>query len=419
MATLEEVKTAIEAQAKGTQALRDHVEKKFGDVVDQTAFKQLEEMVAGIDKERKKIEAEYLKELKEAKALAEEASLKAGRRGGGGGETGPSEADIEHKTTFLGYLRARGNEKSMSALQDAEEKAIGSPGGSGPGVAVPTVLATDIDRKTSDESVMQSLVHSVTVGTSDYRKTVNKGGVTYGWVEAGDDRDPTTAFDIYQAEPTMGTIYAYPEFQEEQLDDVFFNLEEELTNEVVDAFANGRDDAIVGGNGIKKPTGMLATAPVSAVDGVRADKVFQYVASGQAANIGGPDQLMRLVYTLKRRYRRNASWIMNDLTTVQVRTMKDGDGRFLWADGLQAGQPDRLLGYNVNMVDAMPDIAANSTPIGFGDWKRAYTHVTRHGLRVLRESVTKPGFVRWHIRQREGGMPTNDDAAKFLKAAVS
>lgn len=417
MATLEEVKSAIEAQAKGTQALRDEVSKLKGDVIDQSSFAKLEKLVTELDEKRQSTEKEYLAEIKSAKEMAEEASLKAGRRGVAGNDEGPSEVEVEHKSAFLNYLRTRDGH-TLSVLNEAEEKAIGSAAGSGSGVAVPTVLATDIDRKTSDESVMGGLVHSVTVGTSDYKKTVNKGGVGYGWVGAGDTRAPTSPFDIYQAEPTMGTIYAYPEFQEEQLEDVFFSLEDELTTEVVDAFANGRDDAIIGGDGVKKPTGLLATPPVADADGARADKVFQFLASGEAATIGGPEQLMELVYLLKRRYRRNASWLMNDLTTVRVRTMKDSNGRFLWADGLQPGQPDRLLGYSVNPVDAMPDIAANSTPIGFGDWRRSYSHVKRHGIRVVRDEITKPGFIKWHIRQREGGMPTNDDAAKFLKCAT-
>ena len=75
-----------------------------------------------------------------------------------------------------------------------------------------------------------------------------------------------------------------------------------------------------------------------------------------------------------------------------MRTLKDDNGRFLWADGLAVGQPATLLGYPVAAVEAMPDIAANSTPIGFGDFMKAYTLVERHELRITRDDVTKPAL---------------------------
>lgn len=418
MATLAEVKAAIEDQAKGTQTLRDEVKTLKDDAVSQDSFAKLEALVTELDEKRTKLENEYLAELEETKKLAEEASLKAGRRGGDG-DSGPNEVDVEHKSAFIDYMRHRHDPSMVAAVTEAEKKAIGSATGTGGGVAIPSVMDGEIDRKTSDESVMRGLVHTITLGTSDYRKVVNKGGAGYAWAGAGDTRNATTPFDVYEAEPAMGTIYAYPEFQEEQLDDVFFDLEGELITEISDGFANGIDDAIIDGTGTKMPQGMLATAPVADADGVRADQVFQYLASGTADTIGTADTLMELVYLLKRRYRRRASWIMNDMTTVKVRTMKDGNGQFLWAQGLQVGQPDRLLGYPVHAVDAMPDIAANSTPIGFGEWNRAYTFVERHGTRITKDEITKPGFVKWHIRRRAGGMVTNDDSAKFVKAAAA
>ena len=184
------------------------------------------------------------------------------------------------------------------------------------------------------------------------------------------------------------------------------------------AFANARDKAVIDGNGTKKPTGLLNTAPVADKDGERADKVFQFHASGNAATIGDAEKLIELVYLLKSQYRANGRFLMNSLSTSKVRTLKDDNGRFLWADGLAVGQPATLLGYSVAAVEAMPDIAANSTPIGFGDFMKAYTLVERHELRITRDDVTKPGFVKWHIRQRLGGAPTNDDAVKFLKIAA-
>ncbi|MEP4195975.1 MAG: phage major capsid protein [Aliishimia sp.] len=417
MTTLAEVKQALDDKLSIVDTLRQEHNELKTDYVSKDSYAKLESLVTDVSKKFSDLEAEYQKELKEAKDLAEEASLKAGRKSTATGDE-PDEASIEHKTAFMAYLRDRTNPTALADLKSAEEKALGSATGSGGGVAIPTVIDMEIMRKTSDESVMSSLVRTVELGTSDYKQLVNKGGQGYGWVGAGDVRAKTDNFEVYESEPTMGTIYAYPEFQEEQLDDVFFNLETELTDNVLEAFANGTDVGIIGGDGVKKMTGMLATAPVADDDGSRADMVYQFLASGVANTIGDGDQLVNLIYKLRKKYRKNASWMMNDLTTAKVRVLKDGDGRFLWADGLAVGQPDRLLGYSVNSVDAMPDIAANSTPIGFGDWKKSYTLVNRHGTRITKDEITKPGWVKWHIRQRKGGNVTDDDAAKFLKIAA-
>ena len=150
------------------------------------------------------------------------------------------------------------------------------------------MIAQDIQTKTHDDSVMAGLVKVVQVGTSDYKELVDKGGMGFGWVGAGDERAKTDKPDVYEVEPAMGTVYAYPEAQEEQLDDVFFNIEDWLVASARTAFANARDKAVIDGNGTKKPTGLLNTAPVADKDGERADKVFQFHASGMLPPLAMP-----------------------------------------------------------------------------------------------------------------------------------
>jgi predicted phage gp36 major capsid-like protein len=37
------------------------------------------------------------------------------------------------------------------------------------------------------------------------------------------------------------------------------------------------------------------------------------------------------------------------------------------------------------------------------------------GLRITRDEVTNPGYTRFYVRRREGGIVLNNNAAKFLK----
>ena len=84
---------------------------------------------------------------------------------------------------------------------------------------------------------------------------------------------------------------------------------------------------------------------------------------------------------------------MNSLTTGAIRKLKDSQGQYLWAPGLQAGQPDSLLGYPVATWEQMDDIGANTFPVAFGNFRRGYVLSDRVGLRITRDNITN---VRIH-----------------------
>ena len=99
------------------------------------------------------------------------------------------------------------------------------------------------------------------------------------------------------------------------------------------------------------------------------------------------DAIVDLVYALGARYRANATFVMNSKTAGAVRKMKDADGRFLWSDGLAAGEPARLMGYPVLIAEDMPDIASGAFAIAYGDFRAGYTVAERPDLRILRDPV--------------------------------
>ena len=54
-----------------------------------------------------------------------------------------------------------------------------------------------------------------------------------------------------------------------------------------------------------------------------------------------------LIYALKRPYRKNAKFIMNDATIAEVRKLKDKNGAYMWQPALTLAEPDRLMGYPI------------------------------------------------------------------------
>ncbi len=109
---------------------------------------------------------------------------------------------------------------------------------------------------------------------------------------------------------------------------------------------------------------------------------------------------------------------MNDLTLAQVRLLKDSNGDYLWRAGLEAAKPETLLGKPIEIDDTMPDMAANSLSIAFGDFNRGYIITDRTGARVLRDPYTNKPFVHFYTTKRVGGGVQDFAAIKLLKFAA-
>lgn len=422
--SLAEVKTTLDGIGEAFEAFKKKNDERLAEIekkgsADVVTRDEVEKIGAELDK------------LGEMKSAIEALQTKAARPGAGGGspldQTSPEA--VEHKAAFEAMLRDPGNHETQRALQDAEKKWRGALGpderkavdtltGGAGGFAVPEILSTRIERDLSEAARLRNIVDVVPAGSSAFKQLVDVRGQGYGWVGETDARGETGTAGLEEVAPTFGTIYAYPKASEESLDDLFFNVENWIASSAVEGFEEGEDEAIVSGNGTKKPTGFLNGTPTAAADGARPFGTLQFKASGAAAALDDGDALIDLVQSLKSGYRANARWVMNKLTTGAVRKLKDGDGDYLWRPGLEMGRPDKLLGYDITECENMPDIAADSLPIAFGDFKAGYILVPLAGLRITRDEITTPGYVKWYIRRRVGGTVKKSEAIKLLKISA-
>ena len=152
--------------------------------------------------------------------------------------------------------------------------------------------------------------------------------------------------------------------------------------------------------------------------GVRLD-MWSRVRMATSTRIDPSDAIVDLVYSLGARYRVNGAFVMNSKTAGSVRKMKDADGRFLWSDGLAAGEPARLMGYPVLIAEDMPDIASDAYAIAFGDFGAGYTIADRPDLRILRDPYSAKPNVLFYATKRVGGDVSDFAAIKLLKFAAS
>jgi len=140
-----------------------------------------------------------------------------------------------------------------------------------------------------------------------------------------------------------------------------------------------------------------------------------YSVTGDETGFGNADAIIDLVYSLGAQYRAGASFVMNSRTAGQLRKLKDADGRFLWSDGLAAGEPARLLGYPVLVAEDMPEIGANAFAVAFGNFGAGYTIAERPDLRVLRDPFSAKPHVLFYATKRVGGGVSDYKAIKLLK----
>lgn len=355
-----------------------------------------------------------LSELESFKKNTEENLKKKNRPGR---DTGADDETVtEHKSAFDGYLR-KGRE---DGLRDLEQKALNLGTGEDGGYGVPEELDRNIIELERDLSIMRSLANVISVGSEEYKRLVNIGGGGSGWVGETEERSETTTPKLAQIAPFFGEIYANPAITQKALDDIFFDVEGWLAQELSWTFDEEEGDAYVVGDGTKKPKGFLAYPNSAVTDkaGTRPFGTLQFVTSGAATALNNPDRLIDLVHSLKRGYRKNAVWLGNGLTLAALRKLKDSEGNYLWRPGLEAGEPGILLGYRYEEEEAMPDIAADSIPLAFGDFKRGYTIADVRGTRVLRDPFTNKPYVHFYTTKRVGGGVMDSKAIKLLKVAA-
>lgn len=270
------------------------------------------------------------------------------------------------------------------------------------GYLVPEDFERDIVTALEEENVIRSLAKVIT--TQHERKIpIATGHSTAQWTAenaAYTESNPT--FGQKQIDAFKLTDLC--RVSVELLQDAAFDIEDYLMKEFARAFGIAEEEAFCVGTGTNQPTGIF-TANGGTV-GVTA----------AANNAITADELISLVYALKSPYRRNAKFLMNDATISAIRKLKDQNGAYLWQPSLQAGQPDRLLGYDLYTSPYVPTMAADALTVAFGDFKN-YWIGDRAGRTVqrLNELYATNGQIGYVATERVDGKVILPEAIQLLQ----
>jgi HK97 family phage major capsid protein len=329
-----------------------------------------------------------------------------------------AEVEVPHKKAFGAYLRS-GDDDGLRGLV-LEGKALSTAVAADGGYLVDPQTAETIRSMLVSTSSLRAAANVVQVDATSFDVLIDRSEVGSGWATEVAPQAETATPLIDRISIKLHELSAMPKASQRLLDDTAFDVEGWLAGKIATRFIRAEAAAFINGDGVDKPRGILLPPKVANASWTWGN--LGYIPTGAAADFAttnASDCIVNLVYALGADYRANGTFIMNSKTAGAVRKMKDADGRFMWGDSLQAGEPARLMGYPVLICEDMPDVAANSHPIAFGDFTAGYTIAERPDLRILRDPFSAKPNVLFYANKRVGGDVTDFAAIKLLRVAVS
>ena len=304
----------------------------------------------------------------------------------------------DYKNAMLDALRSK-----FRVISDVLREGSAPDGG----YLVPEEYDSRLIDVLDEENIMRTLATKIT--TSGEHK-INIAGTkpAASWVEEGEELSFGDAkFD--QKILDAHKLHVAVKVTEELLYDNAYDLEGYLITSFGKALANAEEDAFINGDGNGRPTGFLHET-----------KGGTFALSTASATDIKADEIINLVYSLKRPYRKNAKFIMNDQTISYLRKLKDNNGQYLWQPSLTVGEPDRLLGYEVYTSSYFPKLEAGKPVIAFGDF--SYYNIGDRGTRTfdeLRELFAGNGMIAFLAKERVDGILVLPEAVQILSMKAS
>lgn len=434
--SLLEVKNILEGQGRAFDEFKKANDELIKAKADGKAFGDLEAKVAKLGEELDKFD--------ELKTIIDDLQKKAGRPQND--TEAKAEADLENEVKqFNLMLRADFQSKGkaapaavdakgyteyknaffkvmtgtpMNSLSSDEQKAMSAGSDPDGGYLLPPSTVGRMVGKLYEQSTMRQLATVTPISTDKLEGIIDNGEADAGWVSELGTRSDTGTPQVGKYEIQAHEMYAMPKASQKILDDAATNVEGWLADKVAAKFARVEGAGFTTGHGVGQPQGLFAYPTAATGDDARAWGTFEHVNTGANGTFHTTkaDPLQDMIGAFKDQYLQNATWLMRREARTAIRKMKEATSdRYLWEPSLQAGQPDRLLGYPARVDQYVPAMATGSLSVAFGDIREAYTIVDRMGIRTLRDPYTAKPYVVFYSTKRTGGGAVNFEAVKFLR----
>lgn len=352
---------------------------------DDATYTQMEQEINDLGKEIARLERQEALEAELNRPVNQPLTSKPGS--GRGEEPKTGRASDEYRKAMLDAFRS-----NFKRVSNVLQEGVDADGG----YLVPEEYDRRLIDTLSEENIMRRLATIITT-SGEHKINIAATKPAASWIEEGGALtfgDATFSQILLDAHKLHVAI----KVTEELLYDNAFNLEGYILDQFGKALANAEEDAFLNGDGTGKPLGLFAATGGGTVAGTLTAAIKS-------------DDMLDLVYALKRPYRKTASFIMNDKTLASLRKLKDNNGAYIWQPSYQAGEPDRVLGYAVHTSAYAPEDA-----IAFGDYK--YYNIGDRGTRSfaeLRELFAGNGMIGYVAKERVDGKLILPEAVQILK----
>ena len=364
---------------------------------DDATYTRMEQEIADLGREIARMERQAAIDAELAKPVTTPITAKP-MNGSDEDKPKTGRGSVAYKNAVLDALRS-----NFRRISNVLTEGVDTQGG----YLVPEEYDSRLIDVLTEECIMRKLGHTITT-SGEHKINIAGNKPAAAWIEEGEALtfgDATFDQIILDAHKLHVAI----KVTEELLYDNAFGLENYIITQFGKALANAEEDAFLNGTGVGQPLGLLA-----------ADGGAEIGVTTAAADDITYDEIVDLVYSLKRPYRKNASFLCNDQTLAALRKLKDLNGRPLWQESLQAGEPGRILGYPVHTSPYFPVMTAGLPAIAFGDYN--YYNIGDRGTRSfaeLKELFAGNGMVGFVAKERVDGKLVLPEAVKLLKMAAA
>ncbi len=395
-----------------------------------TSLEDVRDILIEQNQKSKDFRERYDREMKAMRDEIDAFLIKSNRPGFGSfnAATGQTFTPEERKA-FDGAVRAlmTGNKEKADQLF-VEAKAMSAGSGPDGGYMVHTQFSSGFTKVMAEISPIyrQARVIQLDPGNDSFEEPIDSETAEAHWTGEQSARNESGTPGLKMFYVSLDEIYAMPKVTQKLVDLASFDVMAWLQTKVGEGFGVKESAAFHNGDSIQKPRGFLTYDIATTADASRPWGTIQYIPSGASgafksasASVSPADALIDMVTALKPQYRSGARWYMNRNTAGVVRKFKDADGRFVWVDSIISGQPSTLLGYPVEIDEDMPDIAADSLSVAFGNMQRAYTIIEKPGIKFLPDPYSAKPHVLLYSYRRVGGGMNNSEALKLMKFSAT
>lgn len=305
-------------------------------------------------------------------------------------------ATNEYNENFWNMIRNRGNYGEIRNALSVGEDTEG-------GYTVPDEFDRKLVEALEENNIFRGMATTIKTSSGTRKIPIAQDDGEAQWIDEGEEipESDTSFAQTTLSAYKMGTMI---KISNELLNDSAFDLSSYIARRFGVRMGNAEEKAFIVGDGNGKPLGILDDAGA------------QIGVTAAAANKVTFDEIYQLYYSLKSPYRRKAQFLCNEDLILQLMTIKDNNGNYIWKPGLEASKPDTILGRPIKTSAYMPTLAAGNKALAFGDF--SYYWIADRQARTFRrlnELYARTDQVGFLTTQRVDGKLILPEAIKVLK----